>query len=126
MNHVKTDISVLEKSHTEWLSNLCAYEEELKHIDAITRQLQTSVNDLHYQQHLRELRNEILLQRGLVTAISDEVIEWRKMFSEREDKKMISLAELIQNNRLRDKVRKTEQSVFMLKYQVNKLLSKAS
>lgn len=126
MNNVKTDISILENLHNEWMANLYAYEEELTNIDSITKQLQSSVNDLHYQRHLNDLRTEILLQRGMITALNNEVKEWKKMFSEREDKKMITLSELIENNRMREKVRKTEQSVFMLKYQVNKLLSKAS
>ncbi len=126
MNQVKTDCSSIEKLHNEWLMSLCAYEEELLHIDAITKQLQKSTLDLHYQQCLTEYRNQIVLQSGLMAKLRDEVQEWNKIFLHREDKKLITLSEIIQNNRIRDKVRKAEQSIFTLKYQVNKLLSLAS
>jgi hypothetical protein len=46
--------------------------------------------------------------------------------SERNEKNVVSLEYLIENNRFRDKIRKAEQAIFMLKYQVNKLLSIAS
>ncbi len=126
MNTVKTDKSKFEKLHNEWLTNLCALEEEMLHTDSVTKQLQKTVNDLQYQQHLNQLRNQILMQMGVLRGLTDEILEWRKTFIEREDKKMITLQELIQNNAVRDKVRKAEQAVFLLKYQVSKLLSLAS
>jgi len=126
MNTIKTDKAVFEKLHNEWLAGLYASEEELLHADVVTKQLQNTVNDLQYQQHLNELRNQILLHIGLMRALSNEILDWRKTFIEREDKKLITLQELIQNNALRDRVRKTEQAAFLLKYQVNKLLSLAS
>ncbi len=126
MNTVKTDKVVFEKLHNEWLAGLYATEEELMLLDTVTKQLQNTVNDLHYQQHLHHLRNQILLHLGLIRALSSEIMEWRKTFIERQDKKMITLQELIQNNAVRDRVRKSEQAAFLLKYQVNKLLSLAS
>lgn len=126
MKTVKTDKSAFEKLHNEWLTNLYALEEELLHIDSVTKQLRNTVNDLHYQQHLSELRKSILMQTGMLRSLTDEILEWRETFIKREDKKLITLQELIQNNALRDKVRKTEQAVFLLKYQVSKLLSLAS
>ncbi len=126
MSKVKTDKSAFEKLHNEWLTNLYAMEEELVHTDSVTKQLQNTVNDLQYQHHLNELRNQILMQTGMLRALTDEILVWRKTFIEREDKKMITLPELIQNNAVRDKVRKAEQAVFLLKYQVSKLLSLAS
>ena len=126
MNTVITDKCKIEQSHNEWLTCLFACEEELLHLDAVTHELQKSVNALALQPHLHQLRHEILLQRGVIEKLNEEVMGWAKTFSGREDKKIISIQELIQNNKVRDKVRKTEQNIFMLKYQVNKLLSLAS
>lgn len=126
MKAVKTDKSALEKLHHEWLSNLYALEEEMQNIELTTKQLQKTINDLQYQQQLNLLRNQILMQIGMVRVLTEEILEWRLAFIHREDKKMITLQELLQNNLMRDKVRKAEQTAFLLKYQVSKLLSLAS
>ena len=123
---VKTDKNTLEKIYNEWVGSLLAYEEHLQNIDSITAQLQRSVNDLHYQQDLRELRNEIVLQKNIISVLSEEVLQLKKRFNERDEKQVINLSDLIENNRFREKIRKAEQSVFMLKYKVNKFLSIAS
>lgn len=117
---------VFEKLYNEWISTLLAYEEQMKTIDSVSRQMQMSVNDLHYQQEVQQLRNQILLQKNILGVLSSEVLQMRKSFSERNEKNVVSLEYLIENNRFRDKIRKAEQAIFMLKYQVNKLLSIAS
>ena len=126
MNPVKTDEHALEKIHNEWIGSLLAYEENLRSIHGIACQMQRSVNDLHFQRELQQLRTEIVLQKNVITVLTEEVMQLKGKFSERDEKQIITLAYLIENNRFRDKIRKAEQSVFMLKYQVNKLLSIAS
>jgi len=123
---VKTDEHALEKVHTEWIGSLTAYEEHLKNMDAITSQLQRSVNDLHYQQELRQLRSEIVLQKNVIAVLTEEVVKLRSAFKERNEKQVTTLADLIENNRFRDKILKAEQAVFLLKAEVNKFLSIAS
>lgn len=126
MNRVKTTAPVLEKLHNDWIDGLLAYEEQLQNIDTITAQLQSSVNDLHFQRELQQLRSEIVMRKNVVSVLCDEVIHLKKIFENSHKKQNITLDVLIENNRFREKIRKTEQSVFMLKYQVNKFLSIAS
>ena len=126
MNMVKTDEHALEKLHNEWIGNLLAYEEHLQNIQAVCSQLQSSVNDLQFQHELQQLRIEIVLQKSIISVLNEEVLQLRKRFNERDEKQIINLSDLIENNRFRERIRKAEQSVFMLKYQVNKFLSIAS
>ncbi len=126
MNRVKTTAPVLEKLQNDWIDGLLAYEEQLQNIDTITAQLQSSVNDLHFQRELQQLRSEIVMRKNVVSVLCDEVIHLKKIFENSHKKQNITLDVLIENNRFREKIRKTEQSVFMLKYQANKFLSIAS
>mgnify|MGYP001602855609 CR=1 FL=1 len=116
----------LEKLHNEWLGTLLAYEQHLNSTEAVTNQLQSSVNDMQFQRELQQLRTEIVNQKNAINALSSDIMQLRKKFSARDEKKVISMADLIENNRFRDKVRKSEQNIFMLKYQASKLLSIAS
>lgn len=126
MNTIKTEIASIDRAHDEWISNLFSYEEQLGIIDSITRQLQTSINDLSYQRDLQQLRNKIVMQKAIVSELTVEVTSFANQYADRVKSEPLTLSDLIAKNRMRDKLRKTEQSVFMLKYQVNKLLSIAS
>ena len=121
-----TTMSTIEKRYNEWLENLSAFNEHLQRMESVSAQLQSSVNDLHFQQELRDIRNEIVLQKNIVSVLSEEVLQLKRRFNERDDQQTITLSELIENNRFRDKVLKAAESVFMLKYQINKFLSIAS
>lgn len=123
---VKTNEFKLEKLHNEWLNNLSAYLKQLQNIDSITRQMQISEQDLITQIDLKQLRNTILLQKSVVNSLANEVVEIRQSCIKENVDKIITIGILVTNNNLRDRIRKAEQSVFTLKYQVNKLLSKAS
>ena len=57
MNPVKTDETLFVKLHNEWISNLYAYEEQLNQINTITRQLQSTVNDMQYQRELQQVES---------------------------------------------------------------------
>ena len=121
-----TSIPTIEKRYDEWISNLLDFNEHLQTMDSITAQLQSSVNDLHFQRDLRELRNEVVLQKRIISVLIEEVLQLKRRFNERGEKQIITLPDLIENNRFRDKVLKVAESVFMLKYQINKFLSIAS
>ena len=121
-----TTISTIEKRYNEWIENLLAFSEHLQRMDSVSAQLQSSVNDLHFQRELRDIRNEIVLQKNIVSVLSEEVLQLKRRFNERDEQQVITLSDLIENNRFRDQVRKAGESVFMLKYQINKFLSIAS
>lgn len=122
--HEETNTAI-DKLYVEWYISLEACLGQLQHIDSLTRQLQVEVQALHVQNEMRSLRNRILLQKNMLSAIIEEVQHARSRYNSN-DKKEITMANLLENNRLREKVRKAEQSSFMLRYQVNQLLSKAS
>ena len=126
MNPIKTDETLFEKLHNEWIATLLGLEEHIQSIDIICSQLQSSVNDFQFQKELKEIRNEIILHKGLVLFLSEEVLNLKKKFSSRDENDKLTLSDLIENNKLREKIRKAEQSVFMLKYQINNFLSIAS
>ncbi len=126
MNTDSTDGPVFDKLYKEWSTTLLAYKEELQTLDNVIGQMQSSVNDLHFQQEVKQLCTRIVLQKNVLGVLSEEVIQLRKKYAGRDEKNVVPLADLVENNRFRDKIRKIEQSIFMLKYQVNKLLSIAS
>jgi hypothetical protein len=126
MISVKTDEHALEKVHNEWIGSLLAYEEHLNSLNLVTRQLQSSVNDLQFQRELQQLCNEIVMQKSVLAVLVAEVETIRTTFKQRDEKQVITLADLIENNRLRERILKAEQAVFLLKIQINKFLSIAS
>lgn len=126
MDIIKITETGLEKLHTEWLTSLDAYAEHLQNMDSVTRQLQQTVHDLHFQRNLQQVRTELVLQKNVVSELNHEVTEAYQRYLQQKDKKLITLADLIENNRLRERILKTEKAVFILKYQVSKILSLAS
>jgi len=121
-----TTKSKTEKLFNEWIGNLLAYEEELQCLQDVGSQLQSSVNDLQFQRELQHLRNEIVLQKNIVSILSEEVLQLKKRFHELDEQQAITLSDLIEKNKVRNNVLKAAESVFMLKYQINKFLSIAS
>lgn len=126
METIKTTEGPFEKLHNEWIGSLLAYEEHLNNTQAVTKQLQSSVNDMQFKQQLSQLRTAIEAQKTALGELSKDIQKLRRKFAGRAEKKVIPLDDLIENNRYREKVRKSEQAVFLLKYQTNKLLSIAS
>lgn len=118
--------SKTEKLFNEWIGNLLAYEEELQCLQDVGSQLQSSVNDMQFQRELQHLRTEIVLQKNIVSVLSEEVLQLKKRFHERNEQQTMTLSDLIAKNRVRNNVLKAAESVFMLKYQINKFLSIAS
>lgn len=126
METIKTTEGPFEKLHNEWIGSILAYEEHLNNTQAVTKQLQSSVNDMQFKQQLSQLRTAIETQKQALSELSNDIQKLKMKFAGRTNKKVIPLADLIENNRYRDKVRKSEQAVFLLKYQTNKILSIAS
>ena len=110
----------------EWLTSLQLCVEHLQSVESVTRQLHTSVNDLQYQQHLQQLKNNIVVQRNIIKQLNDEVLKFEELNYMNNNAQPFDLAFMIAKNRIREKIRKAEQNVFLLKYQANKLLSIAS
>jgi len=121
-----TTKSKTEKLFNEWIGNLLAYEEELQCLQDVGSQLQSSVNDMQFQRELQHLRTEIVLQKNIVSVLSEEVLQLKKRFHKRDEQQTMTLSDLIEKNRVRNNVLKAAESVFMLKYQINKFLSIAS
>ncbi len=126
MDTVKITETGVEKLHSDWLSSLHAYTEHLQNMDSITRQLQSTVYDLHFQRDLHALRTELILQKNVVGELSHEIITRQQRSLHQEGNQLLTLADLIENNRLRDRILRTEKAVFILKYRVSKMLSLAS
>ncbi len=126
MKTLNNNEPAFERLYNEWISTLLAYDEQMRTIDVIVKEMQRSVNDLHYQREVKQICNQVVLQKGILGVLSEELMQMRKKYSERKGNGEMQLTDLVENNRFRDKIRKAEQSIFMLKYQVNKLLSIAS
>ncbi len=126
MKTLNNNEPAFERLYNEWISTLLAYDEQMGTIDVIVKEMQRSVNDLHYQREVKQICNQVVLQKGILGVLSEELMQMRKKYSGRKGNGEMQLTDLVENNRFRDKIRKAEQSIFMLKYQVNKLLSIAS
>ena len=121
----KVKEAALDKLHIQWSDSLETSLGQLQHIDAITRQLQKSIPDRSIQQNMVALRNKILMEKNVVSAIAEEVSMFRKMFSHHSKQNLITADDMIENDRLRERVYKVEHYVTMLRYDVNQLLSGA-
>lgn len=120
---VKTNIEAFQKLHLQWLNSLEACAEQLHSLDSITRQLLRSNEEDTDEKALAELRNNVLLQAGVIKEMTEEVMRLNKKFCETKSDNTITMGDLMDNNRLRDKIRKLEQHIFTLKNRVNQILS---
>lgn len=112
--------------HTEWIGSLLAYEEELRSMRLNIEQLQSTVNDFKFMHALTELSSEVDMLKLEVIELSKSVLSLRKELLRIDADAPLAFATMLENNRLREKIRKAEQAVFMLKFQLGKFLSKAS
>ncbi len=115
-----------ERRYIEWLVGLEASLEQLQYADSVSKQIQHAVQDLSFQGEISSLRNKILMQKNVISSLVSEVMTAQSNYSVVPDKTEITMGRLIADSHLREKVLKAEQAVFMLRYQVNQLLSKAS
>lgn len=114
----------LKKLHNEWLSNLDEISEYLRGIDVATFEMQASTREIEILADLILVRNAIVLEKNEVNELRIEIMNHYKRVISRRGKATISA--LRDDAGIRKKIGKIEQSVYMLKYQVNKLLSLAS
>jgi hypothetical protein len=110
----------------EWESNLKAYQEDLGSLDSLTAQLHITIHDVDFQTEIKTLRNNIFLHKKVIAELLKEQQTLIALLKEKSRMRALTLSDLIEKNRLREKVRKAEQTVFVLKYRVNKLLTVAS
>jgi len=117
MVNVNENIENLNKLHVQWIASIEACLAQLQIIDSATRRLQASAYNLQHQHELGNLRNKLLMQKDILCAIADEVnIFNRSVVAKYNNADTITMRDLLENKRLRDKVLKTEQAVFLLKY----------
>ncbi len=72
------------------------------------------------------LKNDIGLKRDLLSDLRNDVMQLNKKLATKKSTKQITMADLRESNVLRKQLEKVEQSVFLLRYHVGKLLSLAS
>jgi hypothetical protein len=110
--------------HGKWMENMENYIKELQQLDASARYLQQCLHDLYLQEQLSDLRNRILMQRSLISALRMEMAQLSHQMKQHDN--VITVGDIMAHNKLRDKMLKAEQDVYMLKTIVHQLLSKAS
>jgi hypothetical protein len=126
MSLIKTNEMLLNGLYYEWLNNLIAYNQQLEGLESIIGEFEQGVIDFAFRSQLQQIKEGLRAEEHEITVLSDLVLAKREKVAKRKSDNIISFAEVIENNHLRDRVRKAEQTAFYLKYQVNKLLSKAS
>ena len=127
---IKTNEKLLNGLYYEWLNNLFAYNQQLESlesaIDAIVKGIDSGILDFEFRSNLEEIKADLYAEKLEIEVLSELILAKREKVVKGEPDGIIAFSEVIENNHLRDKVRKAEQQAFYLKYQVNKLLSKAS
>ncbi|MDB5282639.1 MAG: hypothetical protein JWO06_1714 [Bacteroidota bacterium] len=130
MTFNKTNEMLLNGLYYEWLNSLCAYHQQLEGlesaVDAITRGADRGIIDYELKANLQEIKAKLYAEKCEVDHLSDLIVAKREKVAQSEPTEIIAFSEVLENNHLRDRVRKAEQIAFYLKYQVNQLLSKAS
>lgn len=123
---IQIELNTYTDLHNEWVGSLLAYEDELRNIRHHIAQLQSSVNDFQFQHNLHELAHEVDGMKMDMDELSKEVLCFRNKVAKQKSDTGVMFVTMLENNRLREKIRKAEQAVFMLKFQLGKFLSKAS
>lgn len=114
----------VKQLHKQWIITMEAYLEELQQLDSLVKTLVPTAYDVEDHLSLLGLRNRTLLQKGLFAELIAEVHTMAAATDGTD--KVVTINQIIANNKLRDKILRAEQTVFQLKAQVNHLLSKAS
>lgn len=113
--------------YAEWLMNTTVYEAHLENLNSTLKQLLASETDQHEVNGLLALQEEVLRTKADINRLYKEVEKLsRQYINNSENPVNISVAEMIARSRLRDKIRKSEQVVFVLRYNINRYLQKAS
>lgn len=113
--------------YNEWMSNLLAYTEQLDNVEANINQLLYTVVYGENEVFLRYLKTETTQVKACMKTVLEEVESAAQQFKSPESGTIhVTVGEMMLRNRLRDKIRKLEQTTFLLKYRLNQYLSKVS
>jgi hypothetical protein len=126
MDFMQIDSSKMQSQHNEWLGNLSAYDGELQNLKQVLTQLAFSGGDLGFG-YTNNLKGQVELQQKHIEKLLTEVDLIKSCFQSKytSTDNGFSMGDLVNNNRLREKIRHCEQLVFLLKFQVQQLLKAA-
>lgn len=122
MLHQANNTTVFQSRFNQWISSLHAYNEQLQYIGSIAGQLTHSAGETDAPLEVRQLQNDIILKKRVIEMLMQEVIQ----LNEQQNFETVTVGFLLANNKLREKIRKAEQDIFVLKFKVNQLLSNPS
>lgn len=123
MKDVRNESVLVAGLYTEWLSNMMAYRHQLDEMETTLRLNETS----QHIEAINQLLNDVGLTREKSDALLDKIESAQLDFYQLDnDTIQISLAEMIARRQLRDDIRKTEQTVFLLRYRIGQLIQKVS
>ena len=121
MNTKKTKEVALANLHNSWLLSLATYNLHLEQINQLVTKLEMYIKDQYDFKQIKIIQNKINQEKIISKTLILEIKKLKEHFLKRSERNLITVSDLIENNRVRDKVRKTEQTVFMLNNEVNKL-----
>ncbi|MFN8298680.1 MAG: hypothetical protein U0T75_06200 [Chitinophagales bacterium] len=116
---MKTDKATVRDPRADWLQALTACEQQIVNMASVLRQVVIATGNDGYSGGLYEEVDTLHLRLGqLVQEIEQQ--EWPALT---DSPMQITIGEVLAMNRLREKVRKMEQSVFLSRYKVNQFFS---
>lgn len=123
MKEVKNESVLVAGLYTEWLSNSMAYQQQLDDMEAMLRLIGSTSSVLVVNQ----LVADIGTVRRKLDLLLDKIENAQFNFYQLDnDAIQISFGEMMARRQLRDEIRKTEQSIFLLRYSVGQLMQKVS
>lgn len=123
MDTIKLTQKGFDKRTNEWLQTLSAYEQELTCLQQTTNNTAAS---LLLEKEIHQIQSEIIMQKNVVNDLNHEISQSYTRSLCVDSLGYVTMNVLVENNRLRDKIRKTGQAIFLLKFKTNQLLSNAS
>lgn len=113
--------------YNEWINNLHAYTEQLDVLEMGIQQLLFTAIYGDNEEFLGLLLSDTTHTKDKMKQVLSEVEAAAHQFTTADGGNLhITGSEMMLRNRLRDKIRKLEQTTFILKYRLNQYLSKAS
>jgi hypothetical protein len=123
MKEVKNESVLVAGLYTEWLSNSMAYQQQLDDMETMLRLIGSTSSVLVVNQ----LVADIGTVRRKLDLLLDKIENAQFNFYQLDnDAIQISFGEMMARRQLRDEIRKTEQSIFLLRYSVGQLMQKVS
>jgi hypothetical protein len=109
--------------YTTWLTDLVGYSKQLKELKA-----KIAGQEAAGQNEFAEIKADIISTDFDLENVSDEIcVRMKRLaYNHEAHRNMLSFTEIVERNSLGERLNKIEQSVFHLKYRLNKTLSIAS